>query len=119
MYNSSRSRVISISSFFIGTPNSPTRVQVITISSQILRVTWNSFGDNQTGIQQWKVCYEAETFTQSSGCDTNPGSENYKTILGLEEFESYTITVRAVYSSGNMSDSSVPVMGRTEQAGKA
>ena len=64
------------------------------------------------------MCFEAERFIDTSGCVTSDKNELYKSIIGLEEYEYYTITVRALYSNNAGTEFSVPVIGITEQDGE-
>ena len=92
---------------------------VSAISSTILRVTWVASDDTlSSNLTAWEVCFEAERFIGTSGCVTSDKNELYKSIIGLEEYEYYTIVVRALYSNNTGTEFSVPVIGRTEQDGE-
>ena len=99
--------------------DSPLNVQVTTVSSTILRVTWVPSGQTQfSNLTSWEVCYEAERFNETSGCSSSERDQLYKSLLSLEEYEHYSVTVRAVYTNGSGTAFSVPVRGRTEEDGE-
>lgn len=82
-------------------------------------MTWVASEDTLSmNLTAWEVCFKAERFTETSGCVTSDKNELYNSIIGLEEDEYYTITVRALYSNDTGTEFSVPVIGRTEQDGE-
>ncbi|KAI6661081.1 hypothetical protein LOD99_13803 [Oopsacas minuta] len=107
---------INVLTLLEGLADSPINVQVATLSSTMLRVTWEPSNETLfSNLTSWEVCYEADRFPETNGCVTSEVYQFYKSILSLEEHEYYTITVRAVYSNGTGTEFSVPVRGRTDQ----
>jgi len=82
------------------TDGPPANVVATVLSSTSIRVTWDPLSTLSL-VTNYIISYGGDESFADDGSETVNQSSTSTTINGLEEFVSYNITVRAVYSGGN------------------